>query len=223
MAFNAGPAIEKLKSFDVRSIVYYKIQDHEVSVDVLIPKDLKPEGKRPVIVRFHGGFLVSPTYSDKASKQRANQGKRIFGSSLFLGTFQPWIMDLALQYSAVIVSPNYVKLPESNGVDILHNLRSFWGWFRINFESFVTGETNGKVSVDISKTLVIGSSAGGYLAVQSAIREPAGTLKPSSLRTQCSTCKTLFSRTTMSRHRSTCQCYHIRYIKTTSQLSSQGR
>ena len=37
---------------------FKKIGDNDIDVGILVPKDLKP-GKHPVIVKFHGGNLVS--------------------------------------------------------------------------------------------------------------------------------------------------------------------
>lgn len=48
-----------LNAFNVTSATYQTIGDHNITVDVLIPKDLKPGKQHPVIIRFHGGFLVS--------------------------------------------------------------------------------------------------------------------------------------------------------------------
>lgn len=37
---------------------YKVVNGQDILVGVMVPKELAP-GKRPVIVRFHGGFLVS--------------------------------------------------------------------------------------------------------------------------------------------------------------------
>lgn len=105
-------------------------------------------------------------------------------------------MDFVLQHSAIPVSPNYLKLPESNGLKLMDNISHFWQWFRQGLASVVTSATEGKVEDDETKTIIIGYSAGkmmqnhssnteidkightgGYLAVQPAITEPAGSIK----------------------------------------------
>jgi cephalosporin-C deacetylase-like acetyl esterase len=48
--------------FNMYSTSYKKIRDHEIEVGILVPKELKP-GKCPVIVKWHGGGLVSRTLS----------------------------------------------------------------------------------------------------------------------------------------------------------------
>ena len=69
-------------------------------------------------------------------------------------------MDLALARSAVLVRPNYRKLPESTGPEILANLAAFWEWFRGGLRASVASATAGAVEVDGSRTLLIGHSAG---------------------------------------------------------------
>ena len=50
---------EKLSPFEIHSTSYKVVNEHPIGVDVLMSKDLKPENKKcPLIVRFHGGFLV---------------------------------------------------------------------------------------------------------------------------------------------------------------------
>lgn len=51
---------ERFDSFDIYCTHYKKIQDHEIEVGILIPKDLKPV-LQPVFVKFHGGGCVSQT------------------------------------------------------------------------------------------------------------------------------------------------------------------
>jgi hypothetical protein len=43
--------------FHVTTPVYKKVDGHEITLNVLIPKGVRP-GKLPLIVRWHGGFLV---------------------------------------------------------------------------------------------------------------------------------------------------------------------
>ncbi|MCJ1275189.1 hypothetical protein MMC21_002990 [Puttea exsequens] len=143
---------EALTHFTHLNVPYQTINDHAITTDILIPKDIKP-GKAPLIVRFHGGFLIT-------------------GESMFLGFFPPWILEYALKNSAVLVSPNYLKLPESDGLAIMDNLFHFWTWLNAHLNSTVSNATNGEVEIDGSNKLIIGHSAGGYLAVQSALTQP---------------------------------------------------
>lgn len=47
----------KLDNFDLIQTEYKHVQDHGIRTDVLVPQTAF-RGKRPVIVRFHGGGLV---------------------------------------------------------------------------------------------------------------------------------------------------------------------
>jgi hypothetical protein len=59
------------QDFEIHDVVYKTVEDHDISLSILVPKTLLSEvnsshGKRPVIARFHGGFLIggTRTYSD---------------------------------------------------------------------------------------------------------------------------------------------------------------
>ena len=149
----------KFSSFTIHNTLYYNAGEpaQPITADIFIPKGVKP-GPHPVVVRFHGGFLIT-------------------GSSMNAAFFPAWILDYALVHSAILVSPNYVKLPESNGLDLLSNLAGFWKWLRTDLQGVVASVAGEEVSVDQSKTLIIGHSAGGYLAAQSALTQPAGSIK----------------------------------------------
>ncbi|KAK2771989.1 carboxylesterase 3 [Colletotrichum kahawae] len=130
---------------------HYTSDDIDIGVDVLLPKSMKAQGLRPVIVRIHGGFLVT-------------------GSSLFPAWFTTWILDYAELHGAVIVSPDYRLLPEAKGVDILQDLNNFWSWLGgggVEHSLASVGLSN--IKLDLDRLLVVGESAGGYLALQSVL------------------------------------------------------
>jgi cephalosporin-C deacetylase-like acetyl esterase len=55
--------IEKHSRFNVFTTSYKTINDHAITLDVLIPKQ-PSSGKHPLIVKIHGGALVcTPCYS----------------------------------------------------------------------------------------------------------------------------------------------------------------
>lgn len=57
-------AANRFDTFNVYRAPFKKIGDHEIEAGIIIPKDLKP-GKKPVIVKFHGGCLVNPHLSPR--------------------------------------------------------------------------------------------------------------------------------------------------------------
>lgn len=61
---------EKFSPFHIHSTSYKSVNEHPIGVDILVPKDLKPRtDKHPLIVRFHGGFLVSSLCSSPDPSQ----------------------------------------------------------------------------------------------------------------------------------------------------------
>lgn len=47
----------RFDTFNLYTTSYKRIGDHEIEVNVLVPKGIKP-GKRPVMIKWHGGGLV---------------------------------------------------------------------------------------------------------------------------------------------------------------------
>ncbi|KAI9847046.1 MAG: hypothetical protein M1838_001058 [Thelocarpon superellum] len=157
MSFGRPAIEERLTRFNFVKATYKWVQNHGIEVDILIPKDSK-DGARPCMVHFHGGGLIT-------------------GSSLFSGFISQWILDHALEHSAITVCPNYRLMPEANGLDILEDLADFWKWLYAQLPTLISWASEGDSTVDVEKMLVVGGSAGGYLAIQSALTQPAGKIK----------------------------------------------
>ncbi|KAJ5381778.1 uncharacterized protein N7496_004206 [Penicillium cataractarum] len=147
------------KDFEVNDFVYKTVGDHDIGLSILVPKNLLSEansshGKRPVITRFHGGFLVG-------------------GTRTYTDWFPKWLLELAISRQAILVTPDYRLLPESSGLDILSDLDSFWSWMQNDFEpSLSSAYPSSTIKPDLGKILVAGESAGGYLAAQSMLLHP---------------------------------------------------
>lgn len=143
--------MDKFKDFDIISTPYKTVGEHEIQVNVLIPRKLaeRPEADCPVILRFHGGGFVT-------------------GDSLFPDWFPTWQVELALAHNAIVVTPNYRFLPESTGGDIMQDMDDFWTWFRNKFVGFVQSKFP-NVKPNLGQLMTAGESAGGYLSVQVAM------------------------------------------------------
>ncbi|KAL6890093.1 Alpha/Beta hydrolase protein [Trichoderma evansii] len=139
--------------FTVFEETFKSVGSHNIMAAILIPKGLAP-GTHPAIFNFHGGFLVN-------------------AHSLFAPFFPIWSLKLALKNKAIIVSPDYRLLPSNNGVaDVLEDLEDFWQWSRSDtFAKMLQNRCPGH-SLDISRLLLTGSSAGGYVAMQLALTHP---------------------------------------------------
>ncbi|KAH8592581.1 Alpha/Beta hydrolase protein [Bisporella sp. PMI_857] len=154
--------LSRFANFTILNTPYKTVLGHQITTDILIPSHLASrlsstptEGSalRPVLLRFHGGGLVG-------------------ASSLFPDFFAPWHLELASRHSAIIVSPNYRLLPESSVDEILSDIEDLWVWVQTEMRAFVETQTKGSVSVDTSRIITAGDSAGGYLSLMLGLSHP---------------------------------------------------
>ena len=68
-------------------------------------------------------------------------------------------------------------MPEANGSDILTDVSDLWKWVHNDLQSFVSRSATVAPQIDLAHVLVVGDSSGGWLAMQSAITQPAGSIK----------------------------------------------
>ncbi|KAH6665827.1 Alpha/Beta hydrolase protein [Halenospora varia] len=141
----------RFAQFNITSTPYKVINNQEIPVHVLVPKEAQT-GPRPLLIHFHGGFLIT-------------------GHALFPDWAAQWSIDYAIKHSAVIIAPNYRLFPESNGVEILSDVRDFWTWVEKDLPTYLKS-IGSDVVPDLTKALSYGESAGGYLAIQSGLMRP---------------------------------------------------
>lgn len=147
---------DKFSPFDIVKTSYKTVNSHPVEAYVLVPKHAK-SGNLPVIVRFHGGCLI-------------------IGAALYPDWCPQYFIDYALENNAIVVAANYRLMPEANGLEILDDISDFWKWLKTDLNTHVKS-VKPDVTADLNHVLVAGESAGGYLAIQSAITQPTGTIK----------------------------------------------
>ena len=152
--------LSRFEAFAIISVSYKTVRSHTITVDVLYPKSLNDPSQehvlcipRPVLLRYHGGGLIA-------------------GYSLFPPFFSPWYLELAQEYSAIIVSPNYRLLPESSVLEVLEDVEDHWRWLHQSLPLLLQRETNNTVKADLSRIMTIGDSAGGYLSLQMGLSHP---------------------------------------------------
>ncbi|KAL5360243.1 Alpha/Beta hydrolase protein [Aspergillus floccosus] len=143
---------DRLAGFDLLQSPYKTVGDHEIRADFIIPQS-DYTGKRPVIVRFHGGGLVT-------------------GDSLFLEWFPLWLFDMARKYNAVIVSPNYRLMPEATSLEIYEDVEDFWVWLHSPVVAQLLANTPQQTELDLSRILTAGESAGGLLSIYLGLAHP---------------------------------------------------
>lgn len=76
--------------------------------------------------------------------------------------------------SSIVVLPNYRLLPEHTGADILSDLSDFWNWFGSGSVGTFLSSAHPDLTLDldVDHVLVSGDSAGGYMALMSALTQP---------------------------------------------------
>lgn len=57
MNLDSEAAGKKLLQFNVFTTAYKTVNECAITLDILVPKEIR-QGKRPLLVRFHGGGLV---------------------------------------------------------------------------------------------------------------------------------------------------------------------
>jgi dipeptidyl aminopeptidase/acylaminoacyl peptidase len=140
----------KFSQFNVTKTPYKTINNTQIPLWVLIPKTISAnKAKAPIFVHFHGGFLIS-------------------GTALYPDWSSQYILDYQLQSNAIRISPNYRLLPESTGSDILSDLTSAWKWIAEDLPGYLKS-IGSEIIPDYNHVMVFGESAGGYLALQSAL------------------------------------------------------
>ncbi|KAI5197009.1 alpha/beta-hydrolase [Aureobasidium subglaciale] len=140
----------KLHAFS-RQDTAYTSDGFSIGISVFVPKSAGKGQNLPVHVRWHGGALIN-------------------GGRVYEPWFPKWTIDLAALHNAIIVCPDYRLLPESSGLDILSDLCNFYTWLHTHLTSFLrTAFPLQTPTPDLANILVTGESAGGYMAVQSAL------------------------------------------------------
>lgn len=81
-----------------------------------------------------------------------------------------WILHLALRENAILVMPDHRLMPEAKGLDILADVHDFVAW--LLDPSNLQPHLPDGVTPDPDNILVTGESAGGWLALQTALHVP---------------------------------------------------
>ena len=71
--------------------------------------------------------------------------------------------------SAIFIAPDYRLLPEATAAEVLDDVEDFWVWLH---DTLPTLTMNWDAFPDLTRLACTGQSAGGYLAVQSALLFP---------------------------------------------------
>ncbi|KAF2012014.1 alpha/beta-hydrolase [Aaosphaeria arxii CBS 175.79] len=147
----------RFDQFDISQDTYKVVGQHEIHAYTLIPKGTEP-GRYPLLVKWHGGALVN-------------------GDAIYPDWFSSWLVPFMLRNKAIAVLPNYRLLPEHNGADIIEDLDDFWKWVDSGKLAAGIRSCTPGIMVDLDRVCVAGDSAGGFMALSSALRLPEGRIK----------------------------------------------
>ncbi|KAF2439161.1 putative polyketide synthase [Karstenula rhodostoma CBS 690.94] len=142
-------AKSKLSPFNKIDFVYKTVHKTPIKTSILVPKHLGSKGREgcPTIVNWHGGgFIV--------------------GSRLYEGWLPEWLLDICITNSAIFIAPDYRLLPEATAAEIISDVGDFWHWLQNEIPSLTR---DWDAHPDLTRIACTGQSAGGYLAVQSAL------------------------------------------------------
>lgn len=77
-------------------------------------------------------------------------------------------MDIALKHDAIIVNPDHRLIPEATAEDVLDDITDVWQWIGTKLDETVQQSYAG-LHPDLSRVILSGESAGGYLAMQTGL------------------------------------------------------
>ncbi|KAJ5864890.1 uncharacterized protein N7529_006806 [Penicillium soppii] len=146
----APPSHPKLAGLDLIQTTYKTVASHSIRTDILIPQN-QHTGKRPIIIRFHGGGLVT-------------------ADSLYMDFWPQWLTDLAIETNAIILSPNYRLLPSATSTQIYEDVEDFWAW--VHSPALADLLAAHGAEADLARILSAGESAGGLLSIALALAHP---------------------------------------------------
>jgi acetyl esterase/lipase len=149
--------MSRFAPFTRHDVPYHVINGVPLMATILTPARISnsrggvvSDKKYPVMVRWHGGgFIV--------------------GHRMYEPWFAQWLLDLALDHQAIIVTPDYRLMPESTGTEILSDVAHFWRWLQRDFPRYMEQQQQqGLPRPDVGNILCCGESSGGFISVYNA-------------------------------------------------------
>lgn len=136
--------LASLEGYKAKTIDYKSTPDGEIKLDILYPADVAGTSvvsrKRTVLLHYHGGFLVL--------------GDRY-------AFFPTWLAKAGASRGWIFVTPDYRLLPESTAQASVADARDAYEW--------ILSSLGQELDCKIGAVLMAGSSAGGYLALTTAV------------------------------------------------------
>lgn len=90
--------------------------------------------------------------------------------------FSAYLVPLIIDNGAIAVLPNYRLTPEHTGDDILEDIASLGDWLTSSLPTYLASKDS-SIEPDLSRILMSGDSAGGWMALQSILSLPENTFR----------------------------------------------
>lgn len=148
---NGDLRVDRLGASSMKDVIYKTVGGKALYASIVVPHDLR-SGSYPVVIRWHGGGLVN-------------------GHRLYAPWFARYLLDYIQKAKAIIVLPDYRLLPGASGMDILEDVRDFFTWLD---QGNLGPHLDDGVFANLDDMMVSGESAGGWLAIQSALTQCPG-------------------------------------------------
>ncbi|KAJ4774833.1 alpha/beta-Hydrolases superfamily protein [Rhynchospora pubera] len=132
---------------------------HGTYVRIYLPADAKTKGQKlPIILFFHGGGFV--LFSPKDA------------------TYHASCEAMATSVQALVISANYRRAPETRLPGAYDDAVEALSWVRSQAANLATADPWLSTHGDFSKFFMMGSSSGGNIAYQAAVRAKSMDLSP---------------------------------------------
>ncbi|PWY76026.1 alpha/beta-hydrolase [Aspergillus sclerotioniger CBS 115572] len=123
--------------------VYTTHQTTDLHLDVYLSQPTDPKTPKPIILWFHGGYLITGTRT----------------------AIPTWLLNHALTHQWPLISPDYRVLPESTGHDTISDILLAYKWVAKSLP-----QLHPECRPDINRIIVAGASAGGWCALVTALQ-----------------------------------------------------
>jgi acetyl esterase len=146
LVFQMGTSFAQDTLVIMQKVVYKKVGNHELSVDMFYTESSKQKGDNTAIAFFHGGGWVfgNPSEFYEACRRYARKG----------------FVTFSFQYRLCRIADGTYPHPEITPVESTKDARSAMRWLR---------ENAGMLKINPGKIVAGGQSAGGQLALATAL------------------------------------------------------
>ncbi len=158
--------------FDRIAVPYKTVNGTAIEAAIFVPKPLSSatdSTTAPVLVNFHGGGLLMGTNPEPFFLP---DWSAPLPSPLHNPLPNPTphrVRDLAFTTPAIFITPAYRLAPETPAVSILTDISDFWTWLHAHLPATLSARWP-HLTPDLGHLAAVGESAGGYLALQSALQ-----------------------------------------------------